>query len=135
MSAPRIVDYRQGMGLDCRFDMGEEELYAVKWYKDDQEFFRCRCQVTSSASETSDFRYMPPRQMSVFPVEGVRVDEESTTCGRSMCRVHLKDLTRLHSSGAYRCEVSSEAPTFRLAAESHNVTVVGEISNWKCIQV
>ena len=40
MSVPKIIDYREDMDLDCQFDMGNEELYAVKWYKDDQEFYR-----------------------------------------------------------------------------------------------
>lgn len=40
MSAPRLIDYKDDMELDCHFDMGNEELYAVKWYKDDHEFFR-----------------------------------------------------------------------------------------------
>lgn len=40
MSAPLVADVRGDIDLDCRFDMGAEELYAVKWYKDDREFFR-----------------------------------------------------------------------------------------------
>lgn len=40
MTAPVVADLREIMELDCHFDMGNEELYAVKWYKDDQEFFR-----------------------------------------------------------------------------------------------
>lgn len=40
MSAPVVIDYKEDMNLDCQFDMGSEELYAVKWYKDENEFFR-----------------------------------------------------------------------------------------------
>lgn len=40
MTAPVVADTRKDMNLDCHFDMETEELYAVKWYKDDQEFFR-----------------------------------------------------------------------------------------------
>lgn len=40
MTAPAIADPREDLDLDCHFDMGIEKLYAVKWYKDDQEFFR-----------------------------------------------------------------------------------------------
>ncbi|GJQ73292.1 hypothetical protein Trydic_g13664 [Trypoxylus dichotomus] len=40
MTTPVIADPREDMNLDCHFDMGKEELYAVKWYKDDHEFFR-----------------------------------------------------------------------------------------------
>ncbi|KAK9746105.1 hypothetical protein QE152_g6380 [Popillia japonica] len=109
MSAPRLIDYKDDMELDCHFDMGNEELYAVKWYKDDHEFFR----------------FMPhqkPYQIS-FPVNGVQVDIDGTHCNMHSCHVRLTNLVRKDSSGAYRCEVSTEAPAFRLASETHNVTV------------
>lgn len=41
MTIPLVADFREELELDCHFDMEGEELYAVKWYKDDQEFFRC----------------------------------------------------------------------------------------------
>ncbi|GJQ73278.1 hypothetical protein Trydic_g13650 [Trypoxylus dichotomus] len=109
MSAPRLIDYKDDMELDCHFDMGNEELYAVKWYKDDHEFFR----------------FMPhqiPNELS-YPVNGVYVEKEGTHCDMHSCHVRLTNLVRNDSSGAYRCEVSSEAPAFRLASETHNVTV------------
>ncbi|KAF2887647.1 hypothetical protein ILUMI_18526 [Ignelater luminosus] len=109
MSAPVVADTNHNMELNCHFDMESEELYAVKWYKDDQEFFR----------------YMPHQQPHImnFPVSGVQLALQGTDCGRAHCKVQLTKLTRHHSDGAYRCEVSSEAPTFRLAAETHNITV------------
>ncbi|KAK4887623.1 hypothetical protein RN001_003894 [Aquatica leii] len=109
MTAPVVADSRKIMELDCHFDMETEELYAVKWYKDDQEFFR----------------YMPHQQPHVmsFPVSGVYLVPFSTDCGRQHCKLQLTKLSRHHSSGAYRCEISSEAPTFRLAAETHNIAV------------
>ncbi|CAG9860915.1 unnamed protein product [Phyllotreta striolata] len=109
MSAPNIADVRDKMELDCHFDMGNEELYAVKWYKDDQEFFR----------------YMPKgqQQMMSFPVPGVKLETHGGDCNQRRCKINLTDLTRMHSGGAYRCEISSEAPAFRLASETHNVTV------------
>ncbi|KAK9753448.1 CD80-like C2-set immunoglobulin domain [Popillia japonica] len=89
--------------------MGGEQLYAVKWYKDDQEFFR----------------YMPGQTPATitFPVAGVHLVTSATDCGHDHCKVRLHGLTRDHSGGAYRCEISSEAPTFRLASETHNVTI------------
>uniref|UniRef100_A0A6P7FLY3 Uncharacterized protein LOC114330715 n=1 Tax=Diabrotica virgifera virgifera TaxID=50390 RepID=A0A6P7FLY3_DIAVI len=109
MEAPPVADLRQNMTLDCHFDMGNEDLYAVKWYKDDQEFFR----------------YMPRGQQKtlLFPVPGVQVRSSETDCSQVRCKIILSGLSRIHSSGAYRCEISSEAPAFRLASETHNVTV------------
>ncbi|CAH1129652.1 unnamed protein product [Ceutorhynchus assimilis] len=108
MTAPPVQDPRSEMRLHCRFDMGGEELYAVKWYKDDHEFFR----------------YTPAGEdMVTFPVPGVDVDDRESRCNRDSCDLLLINLKRPQSSGAYRCEVSSEAPAFRLASETHNVTV------------
>lgn len=78
------------------------------------------------------FRFMPHQQphMVSFPVAGVHMVPESTSCGQSRCKVRLTGLTRDHSGGSYRCEVSTEAPTFRLASETHNVTVAGRYSNY-----
>nr|XP_023018457.1 uncharacterized protein LOC111507391 [Leptinotarsa decemlineata] len=109
MNAPLVADLREDMDLDCHFDMGTEELYAVKWYKDDHEFFR----------------YMPRRKPNtmLFPVAGVHLASAGTDCSQTRCKIKLQNLSRAHSGGAYRCEISSEAPAFRLASETHNVTV------------
>lgn len=32
--------------LDCRYDLEGSLLYDVKWYKDGQQFFRCRADGT-----------------------------------------------------------------------------------------
>lgn len=71
---------------------------------------------------------MPYQQPHVktFPVAGVHMLPEETNCGQNRCKVRLTSLTRDHSGGAYRCEVSSDAPAFRLASETHNVTVAGQ---------
>ncbi|XP_057654442.1 uncharacterized protein LOC130892816 isoform X2 [Diorhabda carinulata] len=109
MEAPDVVDPRDQFQLDCHFDMGNEELYAVKWYKDDQEFFR----------------YMPQQNPPTltFPVAGVTVIPNTSECDITRCKVNLHNLSSRYSGGAYRCEISSEAPAFRLAAETRNITV------------
>lgn len=62
----------------------------------------------------------------VFPVPGITLEPEGTNCNLHQCKIALTDLTRLYSGGAYRCEISSEAPAFKLASETHNVTVAGK---------
>ncbi|XP_065159656.1 uncharacterized protein [Atheta coriaria] len=109
MTAPLVADTRSDMHMDCHFDMGAELLYAVKWYKDDQEFFR----------------FQPHQQPHtiMYPVAGVHMQTSATQCDETRCKLRLTNLTREHSGGAYRCEVSTEAPAFRLASETHSVTV------------
>lgn len=112
MIAPEIADPRQNkMQLQCHFTMGSEELYAVKWYKDDNEFFR----------------YTPsqPPYVLKFPVSGVKVVTKESVCTRGRCDLVLTELNTKNTTGEYRCEVSSEAPAFRIASRTMNVTVAG----------
>lgn len=113
MQAPRIADPREDMQLQCHFNMGQEELFAVKWYKDDHEFFRYSPSMTAKPLK--------------FPVPGVHVssDPQWTQCRMDRCDLLLTNLSRRESSGEYRCEVSSEAPAFRIAVRTVNITVAG----------
>ncbi|KAL5284689.1 hypothetical protein ACFFRR_006788 [Megaselia abdita] len=80
-------------GGDEHHSSNGESLYAVKWYKDNEEFYR----------------YVPkanPQKQS-YRVDGVRVIEENS----DNTRVWLRGLA-LNSTGLYRCEVSAEAPNF-----------------------
>ncbi|KAK9873676.1 hypothetical protein WA026_023614 [Henosepilachna vigintioctopunctata] len=105
MTAPVVQDPKEDMKFYCEYDMGGEELYAVKWYKDDMNSFAGN-----------------PNSVE-FQVKGVHVDSRRTHCEDSSCTLYLNNLSRTFSSGAYRCEVSSEAPAFRLASQTHNVSI------------
>jgi len=109
MTVPSVADFRDDLSLDCRFDMGGEQLYALKWYKDDHEFFR----------------FMPAKKPHVFAFEvlGVSIANDSVNCGMEKCSLVLTNLIKGKSGGVYKCEVSTEAPAFRLASERRNVTV------------
>ncbi|XP_062562219.1 uncharacterized protein LOC134225845 [Armigeres subalbatus] len=74
-------------------ETGEERLYSIKWYKDNEEFYR----------------YVPSANQPIksYKIEGIRVDPNHS----DGTKVMLKTLT-LKSSGVYRCEISAEAPNF-----------------------
>ncbi|KAJ8982375.1 hypothetical protein NQ317_006962 [Molorchus minor] len=57
---PSHVIRNQSARLECHFDLDDETLYSVKWYKDGNEFYRYVP------------RDMPPTQ--TFPLPGVTVD-------------------------------------------------------------
>lgn len=92
--------------LNCSYDMQNDLLYAVKWYKDDHEFFRYMPSDT-----TMTFR--------PFPVQGIQLDLSHCTANL----VFLKDLT-LNSSGTYKCEVSAEAPSFQTLRTTSDMQVL-----------
>ncbi|XP_069702051.1 uncharacterized protein [Periplaneta americana] len=79
--------------LQCQYDMENDRLYSVTWYKDHEEFYR----------------YVPksnPPQHS-YRLEGIKVDHHLSDSQQ----VLLKNVN-LKASGMYRCEVSAEAPSF-----------------------
>ncbi|KAH7951380.1 hypothetical protein HPB52_008347 [Rhipicephalus sanguineus] len=99
MSAPSAAIHGRGMWLNCSFDLESDELYSVKWYKNDTEFYRYIP------------RDRPPAQNYDLP--GVVVDMSRSREGH----VFISSVN-LSSEGNYRCEASAEAPSFQ--------TVVGE---------
>lgn len=91
--------------LECRYDLGEDKLYSMSWYKDHEEFYR----------------YVPrgePKKHS-YGVEGVKVDHRQS----DHQQVLLQDAS-LHTSGQYKCEVSAEAPSFNSVSAEADMEVV-----------
>uniref|UniRef100_A0A834R6T9 Ig-like domain-containing protein n=1 Tax=Sarcoptes scabiei TaxID=52283 RepID=A0A834R6T9_SARSC len=83
----------ESIELSCIYDLEQDKLYSVKWYKNDVEFYRY---------VPKDW---PPGQF--LPINGIRVD-----LGKSgMNSVFLKFID-INTAGVYRCEVSAEAPSF-----------------------
>ncbi len=70
---------------------------------------------------------MMEKQISIWPVDGVVFSKDRPySCNKSSCSINLDNLN-VKSSGAYRCEISGDAPEFRLSHETANMTVVGKI--------
>ncbi|KAH8268001.1 hypothetical protein KR018_004178, partial [Drosophila ironensis] len=108
ISVPEIVDFRDNVTLSCSYDMRGHTLNSVKWYKDHEEFFRY--------SPLSSPIYM------TFGVQGLQVLDGKYLCNESSCRLDLS-LQGAKSSGLYKCEVSGDAPHFKLADKADNMTV------------
>ncbi|CAN8029719.1 unnamed protein product [Ixodes persulcatus] len=91
--------------LRCRFKLGNTPLYSVRWYKEDQEFFR----------------YVPGDHppKNAFPLKDVTVNVTES----DVYAVLLEKLT-LSSGGRYRCQVSGDAPSYKLVAGEGNLTVI-----------
>lgn len=62
-----------------------------------------------------------------FEMPGVTVknpESSKTVCNLRHCPVTLTHLSRL-TEGSYRCEISTEAPKFRLYFDTANISIVG----------
>ncbi|XP_072938801.1 uncharacterized protein [Epargyreus clarus] len=90
--------------LGCQYDLEGDQLYSVKWYKNQREFYR----------------YVPNNRVptSHFPTPGITVDITRS----SSTVVALTHLTQA-SAGRYRCEVSGEAPMFATVYEEKDITI------------
>ncbi|XP_050076579.1 uncharacterized protein LOC126563843 [Anopheles maculipalpis] len=109
MNVPEVVDYRDTVTLSCSYDLGTHQLNSVKWYKGNKEFYR--------------YAPMLFPKVTTYPVEGIVVaNDRPTICNQYLCSIRLTELQR-RTSGEYRCEISGDAPEFKLANGTRNMTV------------
>ncbi|XP_071520232.1 cell adhesion molecule 2-like [Panulirus ornatus] len=90
--------------LTCQFDLADDRLYSVKWYKAGREFYRF---VPADR---------PPQQH--FPFPGITVDADRSNAQQ----VALKGVN-INTAGRYKCEVLTEAPLFKTLVRSATLTV------------
>lgn len=107
---PEITDHRDVATLSCSYDMGSNALNSVKWYKDSSEFFR--------------YAPMMSPTISRFSVDGVHLADQTFACNTITCSIQLHSLES-RTSGSYRCEISGDAPEFKLASRTANMTIAG----------
>ncbi|XP_020286415.1 uncharacterized protein LOC109856021 [Pseudomyrmex gracilis] len=101
--------------LNCWYDTEGDPLYAVKWYKGNQEFYR----------------YAPNENPAIktFPIENLTVKKTESNA----TQVVLTKL-ELEAAGEYSCEVSADAPSFHTATRSAKMNVVELPSEMPSIQ-
>lgn len=94
VSVPAVVIRGEAVWLNCTYDLENEKLYSIKWHKNNVEFYRYLPEDT------------PPGQKYELP--GIHLDLSRTVRGNL-----YMPYTDVDSEGSYRCEVSTEAPTFQ----------------------
>ncbi|KAG1651589.1 Cell adhesion molecule 1 [Nymphon striatum] len=94
ITMPRPAFKGQDVEIFCAFNMENKKLYALKWFKNDVEFYR----------------YIPKEvpAVKVYEAAGVVVNQQNSLGGK----VHLTQVT-LSTAGDYKCLVSEEKPFFR----------------------
>ncbi|XP_063588103.1 uncharacterized protein LOC134765391 isoform X2 [Penaeus indicus] len=91
--------------LTCNYDLGSDALYTIKWYFNDEEFFR----------------YTPSEDpmIAAFDNSNIQVIMEESEENKVVLRE--VDLT---ASGQYKCEVGRDWPEFTYDDKTANMTVV-----------
>ncbi|XP_065203531.1 uncharacterized protein LOC135833697 [Planococcus citri] len=91
--ASEAVKAGESMRLICEYDLENALLYSIKWYFNENEFYRF---VPKES---------PPTR--VFPMPGITVDMSQSDNKSVTIRSVARDQT-----GYYKCEVSADAPLF-----------------------
>ncbi|XP_064470697.1 uncharacterized protein LOC135385350 [Ornithodoros turicata] len=94
LDVPSVVRRGEPAWLNCSYQLGNDQLYSIKWYKNNVEIYRFL------PSE------VPP--VKVYNMPGIHVDLSKS----NESNLYL-NTTDLNSEGKYRCEVSAESPSFQ----------------------
>ncbi|XP_047986590.1 uncharacterized protein LOC125226605 [Leguminivora glycinivorella] len=105
VTVPSYLVRGQPAQLNCDYDLGDDALYSVKWYRDNEEFYRYMP------------KFDPPKH--AYRIEGIKVN-----VAKSDDRKVILHQVTLKTSGLYRCEVSAEAPSFSSAAGEGKLEVI-----------
>ncbi|CAO1386220.1 unnamed protein product [Diamesa serratosioi] len=105
VSIPNAIQSGRNAILTCDYELEDDDLYTLKWYKGKREFFR----------------YTPKEIPSIklFKIPGIRVDLESSNASRIVL-----NKVEPHISGRFVCEVSADAPSFQTHMMSGELQVV-----------
>lgn len=101
---PSVVNKGDKVDLRCNYNMRGEELYSLKWYRDNVEFYR----------------YIPSEvpSLTVFVMPGLEVLDYS-----SPTHIVLNNVVA-DTSGHFKCEVSAGPPRFTTAARTTQLQIV-----------
>ncbi|XP_066138486.1 uncharacterized protein [Euwallacea fornicatus] len=102
---PKVVEYGKESTLRCSYDLEDQTLYTVKWYRGQYEFYR----YTPNESPCT----------KIFHVEGLNVDESES----NEHQVVLRNIG-FNLSGNFSCEVTTDAPYFSAIIAIKDMVVV-----------
>lgn len=82
MSVPTYRVRGQPAQLECDFELGADRLYSVKWYRDNEEFYRYMP------------KYEPPKH--AYKLEGIKVDVSNSCIQLLIYKVKFKKLLKIN---------------------------------------
>ncbi|XP_068244013.1 uncharacterized protein [Palaemon carinicauda] len=106
LTVPRLVRSGSRVNFSCAFELIDEELYSLTWWKDNQTFFS----------------YLPSKSdpKMIHNVPGITVDKQIST----LHEVFLSQVDH-RASGTIRCEVLV-FPKYEQATKEANFTVIAQ---------
>ncbi|KAK2714316.1 uncharacterized protein LOC136039977 [Artemia franciscana] len=105
---PSVVLNGKDALLECHYDLDDEGLYSLKWYKGNEEIFR----FIPGEEFLSD-------RIKGFNLPGVKIDME-----RSDKHKILLQNVNFDTTGRYRCEIVAEGPSFQTMSSARHLNVV-----------
>ncbi|KAL1497149.1 hypothetical protein ABEB36_008155 [Hypothenemus hampei] len=102
---PAVVQYGNQSTLKCSYDLENDILYSVKWYRGPLEFYR----------------YTPSEDVKtkIFPFDGITVDGSNS----NSTQVVLRDI-EFNLSGNFSCEVTTDLPHMVTAVDEQSMMVI-----------
>lgn len=104
IKVPKVAKSGDTVTLACEYDLEQVALYSIKWYWNEEEFYR----------------FVPKESPPfwAFPMQHINVDVSRS----GPTDVTLRGVRR-ELSGNYKCEVSADAPFFHTDIKTAHMTV------------
>jgi len=106
LEGPDLANSGEIVTFICRYDLGKDAIYSIKWYKEDNELYRY---IPTDSPEYRIFHGTP----------GVIVMENKTVPNRLAVKMN-----GAFGSGVYKCEITAENPSFVTLELSKNITII-----------
>jgi len=113
---PDLVYRGESVWFNCTYDLENEALYSIKWFKRNNE-------VKEEGVWSEFYRFIPndDEVKKVYPMKGAKVDIEKSSLGN----IYLVNVDP-DTEGTYKCEVSADAPSFETVREERDTRIYCE---------
>ncbi|KAI5709881.1 hypothetical protein M8J75_003855 [Diaphorina citri] len=106
VTIPKAVIRGGTATLKCNYNLEDEALYTMKWYRNGREFYR--------------FTPREKPQTKIFPI----VEVPLQIANESNANRLILNSVQLEATGRYSCEVSADAPSFQTSIVTSNMDIV-----------
>ena len=147
MEGPELANSGEIVTFICRYDLGKDAIYSIKWYKEDRELYRY------IPTDNPEYRIFPGTPGLIVMVRKPIYSKLKDNICRINCLIFgqffctrsfnylwliiyfqenatvpnrlVAKMDGPFGSGVYRCEITIETPLFVTLDVSKNMTVIG----------